>query len=680
MTTLKTPQALRAAFEIKLSESDLDAADAKRLSYEPLTAVEVKALGQPAFAGFRLPYFDIDGKRSKFWRLRYLEDTRSGLAKLTAVKALRYVQPTDSLSEVYLPPWPKHSWRAIAEDAERALLITEGELKAACAIKYGLPTLGLGGVWSFRAAKNNLPILPLFNEFVWTDRPVYIVYDSDAASNPKVVQAESELARTLTNLGAEVNICRLPNIEGRGKTGLDDYLVQLGRAAFERVLDGAIPYAASAALHGFNAEVIYVRDPGIVVAWDTMQKMAPGGFKEHHYGHRFFTITRVDQKGEIKMTEKPLAQEWLKWPHRASTLGLTYSPGADRITPEGYLNTWHGMPIAPEKGDVKPWIALLDHLFQGAEPAARRWFEQWCAYPLQHLGTKMATAAVIWGVAMGSGKTLVGHTLMRIYGKNAGEITDAQLREDRNEWAESKQFILADDITANASRELSNRLNTLITQKFVQLNPKYIPSYSAPALINYLFTSNDPDAFLLSDSDRRFFIHEVKGGMIDEALRRRYVDWRDSDDGIAALYHYLLTLDLTGFDPQAAALRTRAKADMIITSKSELGRFVHDLGREGPVMLNGVELNCELFTSAELLRAFDPSNEKRLTAQGVARELKRSGHRLLRQIKFPEGGGSGVITPFALRNHAAWEAATPQAITEHYRKYHPGGQLALKKF
>jgi hypothetical protein len=147
----------------KLALSALTVADAKRLRFSPYTAAAATELSLPVDrAGFKLPYFDLTGKTTSFYRYRYLESADpkgfGALVETEAKDTLRYAQPAGSLNEVYLPPYL--DWTETARDPKRALVITEGELKAACAAKHGIPTAGLGGVWNFRAAVAGYAFLP----------------------------------------------------------------------------------------------------------------------------------------------------------------------------------------------------------------------------------------------------------------------------------------------------------------------------------------------------------------------------------------------------------------------------------------------------------------------------------------------------------------------------------------
>lgn len=632
-TKFTSNASVRDAMNKKLSLSAIESDDAKKLGYKPYSADEaardLKSL--PSYhAGFLIPYFDLDGKHTKFWRYRYLETTKTGFEALSAKKDLRYAQPGKSLNELYLPPAGGVNWRSIAQNPEIPLVITEGELKAACATKLGFPTIGLGGVWCFKSNNARMPLLPMFHEFVWRDRVVYITYDSDAVTNPQVMTAENALARELTLLGAQPFVVRIPFLEkDNKKIGLDDYLVDEGVEQFRELLDRAAEWRAAQELFALNQEVVYVRDPGVILRMENLQRIGPRAFTEHAYSTRIYYEEQVTDKG-TKMVERSAAKEWLKWPHRAEVVRVTYEPGADRITRKNELNVWPGWNVEPEEGDITPWKELLDFIF-GPNNPHRAWFEQWCAYPLQHPGQKMYSSPVIWGRKHGTGKSLIGYTLGKIYGKNFTEISDQNIHESHNEWAENKQFVMGDEITSGDKRGIADRLKSMITRQLLRLNPKYVPSYTVPDRINYYFTSNHPDSFFLEDDDRRFFIHEVKGDPMPKAFYKSFEKWMGAEEeigpGIAALFHYLLLLDLKDFDPKGHAPVTEAKRDMIDGGRSDLGSWAANL-RDDPdtvLRIDQAILKFDLWRAEDLLSLYDPMEKGKVTANGLARELRRAG-------------------------------------------------------
>jgi hypothetical protein len=632
---------VQAAMVLKLEESALTKKDASTLHLQAYTAhdVETKFSGLPVHrAGIFIPYFDIDGRPTKFYRFRYLEYGHDkGFKALVAdkLKKFRYAQPRQTLNELYLPPFI--DWHEYAHQNDKPIIITEGEFKAACATKAGLPTIGLGGVWCFRSGAQHMPLLQQFSQFLWKERTVYICYDSDASCNNDVIKAENSLARELMLQGALPYIARLPALEKDKKCGLDDYIVAKGADSLMALLQDAQLWRAAQELYSLNEEVVYVTDPGLILKLENLQRMTAGAFVEHAYSTRIY-YEEVKTDKTTKMVERSAAREWLKWPERATVQRITYEPGQGRVV-QGCLNTWAGWGCDPAAGSVKPWQRLLDYLFYGAKPEDRAWFEQWLAYPLQNPGCKLYSAAVLWGIHHGTGKSLIGYTMFKIYGSNATEIGDRDLYSNHNEWAEHKQFVMGDEITGGDKRHTADRMKSMITQQRLRLNPKYVPSYTVPDHINYYFTSNHPDAFFLEDTDRRFYIHEVRGKPMDTAFYNDYMRWLENEQGAEHLFHHLLNLSCEGFNPQGHAPTTSSKREMIDSGRSDLGTWVASL-REDPdraLVLGEKKLAYSLMTSEELHRIYDPTNQSRVTANGLAREMRRAGFNKVYQ-------GMGVLT------------------------------------
>ena len=599
--------------------------------------------------------------------MRYLESTLSGFGALSGKKPLRYSQPPATVNEVYLPPYVP--WKEYLR-GNGQIIITEGEKKSAAACKAGFATVGLGGVWCFMSQRAEKMLLPIFKEMNLKDRAVCICFDSDAATNPDILMAEETLAKRLLAEGAVVHICRIPSKKGY-KVGIDDYLQSHDAAKFKRnILNKAFVYEASRELHKMNSHLVYIRNLGIAYDHAHEMRISAVALTQHAYSNVWIEVPQHEKDGGIKMVKKNAAKLWIEWEHRAELKGMTYAPGEGSVTEAGELNIWRGWGVTDAvKGDVSPWKELLDLLF-GDYHTARHWFEQWCAYPIQHPGCKMASAVLMWGAEQGTGKTLCGHTLMKLYGDNATEVKDSDLEDASFTWAENKQFVLGDDITGHNNRKQTNKFKTMITQKTLHINQKYIPRYSVPDRINYYFTSNDPDAFFLDDKDRRNFVHEVLSDKMPTDLRLRYVKWMESEAGMQALFHYMLTLDLDGFDPQADAMVTEAKKDMTHISKSELGAWVARLREEPDVLLNG-RLRGDLVTAEELFIMYDPLEVKRASPNALARELKRAG---IPRIVRP--GGSGVrvngrqLRLYAIKNAAHWKKAALPRIVEHYEDSH----------
>lgn len=674
MSRAKTaaPKALPQA-QAKWRSSGLTEEHAQRLCLGVLEAEETAALAAnfTATPAIKIPYFDFKGEPTEFYRIRYL-GTPPGFGGLVA-KPQRYAQPAGSLNEVYLPPLLEKSWKEIAKDATIQIVITEGEFKAASACARGIPCIGLGGVDVWRAGKRGIDLLPQLREVEWAGRSVVVVFDSDAATNPNVTAAQRRLAGALTERGARPLIVALPQGDDGKKQGLDDFLTWGGDLA--PLIADAIPFAEADALWAMNEEVLYVRDPGLVVVQADGRRISHSAFEKHAYAHRHYMEITQGRNG-VTMKKRSLAPRWVAWPGRFELNRITYAPGQPQIFNDQY-NMWRGLGIQPKKGDIAPWLWLMGYIFK-LDQAAREWFERWAAYPLQVLGAKMNTAVVLWGTSQGTGKTLVGYSLGKLYGKaNFIEIKNKDLKGGFNTWAENKQFVIGDEITGGEARIDADYLKGLITQSDMLINTKYVPSFTIPDCINYLFTSNQPDALFLEDFDRRFFVHEVVGAPAERSFYETYDRWYRSEEGQAALLYHLLELDLGNFNPRAEAPETEAKKGMIRDSKSDLGNWVMMLKEDPERALAplGPEVakECELFTATQLLHCYDPEKRTRVTVGGLGKELKRAG---LRQANYasPVHTAMGLQRIWAVRNGKYWaDVAKPKQIIEAFDKFFSQG-------
>ena len=662
--------------EKKLASSGLTTDDAKQLGMSCLSGPQTQKL-HPSFkqlCSLKIEYLSPSGDAlpdwpgaDAFYRLRYLE-TPTDFDSMTKKKPVRYVQEPNTAPVAYYPQ-NFDGWVELCQNIDEPLIITEGELKAAKACKEGFPTLGLGGVYNWRSNKLGIEWLPSLDPIEWRKRHVYLCFDSDYKTNPMVCAALRDFANELQRRGAFCYLVSLPQLPGLEKVGLDDFLVHAGPSAnemFRELLTNAEPLGLSAPLWQMNEHYVYVRKPGLIIdRRDMDNKVSPGAFKEHLESSVQYQERQVKADGSISFKAVSAAAAWLKWPLRLEAMRLTYEPGAERFV-DNQFNTWPGWGCEPKKGNVKPFLALLDHLFTHSEPEALQWFLRWCAYPLQYSGVKMFSSVVIHGIKHGTGKSLIGYTLARIYGRNFTEINQMDLHNNFNEWAESKQFVMGDDVTGSNKRQDADFLKKMITQKELRINAKYTPSYVVPDCINYFFTSQHPDSFFLEDDDRRFFIHEVLVGPQEEEFYVEYMLWLETG-GAAAVFDYLKNLDLGDFNPAAPAYRTAAKERMINTGRSDLGSWVRQLIAvpEQVLKIGDMKADKDMFTSKELLMYYDPEGRTGTTANGLGRELSRAGIRQVsegRPIRLSDGSQARY---YAVRNTEHWLGAAPQALVAH---------------
>jgi hypothetical protein len=647
---------------------------------------EISALGRKAAKAMVIPYFDLDGNQIEFCRYRYLEDPRNIWERVvTNTKSPRYFQPAGTGLHAYLPPFI--DWNEMALSANKPLLITEGEKKAACATAHGFPCVGLGGVDSFASKKEEGLLVEELRSFKWEGRDVIIVYDSDAARNRNVLQASVRLGRRLYALGAVVRIATLPAAKDGAKQGIDDFIlaakndnvsVSLAVSALLKQANAEL-FEKEIALYDFNRQFVYLRDMDRVICRDDATLLNPDAFIRRAYAaakHREFSI-KTTKEGGVERIAKMVstAEAWMEWPERLMCHGLDFDPKLGEFTKEGY-NIWRGWPVLPVEGDVSLWVELLDHLFQDAPACDRKWFEQWMAYPVQHPGAKLKTACLLWSKAEGTGKSTILEGLRSVYGALYAPMNDSAVDLQWTDWLVNKLLVGVDDISAKTRDDHAAKWKNLITAPRLTIQKRNTHSFEIMSCVNFIMTSNDANALRLPPQDRRNFVHRVADwGTVETrpAFFNKLYPWLRSDAGAAALLHYLLNMNLTGFDPDAPAPVTESKIDMVEMSKGPLESWVDNL-KDAPdaVLCVGASvIKGDMWTSDDLADLYNgrAGGTTKVTRVTMGMALANAG------IGKAHGGkqiamSNGLrLRLFIVRNPDKWAGhATPQAIKEHYEE------------
>lgn len=350
----------------------------------------------------------------------------------------------------------------------------------------------------------------------------------------------------------------------------------------------------------FNDRFAYIRTADIVVRFEDLQIFKPEPFVKRqfsNYTYRTESKVEVDGETKVEFTYHSVADRWLSGKERNQYEKMTYAPGK-LLVYKGDLNRWRGMGSEAKQGNIAPWNEMLDYLFPNA-PEQRKYFEQSLAYPIQHLGTKMKSAVVLYSRMQRLGKNSVAEAVGNVYGlrerKNAIVIGEDDLYARFNGWQKDMQFIIADEVQGGHDKyKVAERLKTLISSTDTYVEEKFLAKYTIPNCANYIFLTNHPDAFYIAAEDRRFWIWEIpQESPLSPDFYKQFHEWKDSPEGIAALYWHLLHVDMKDFNPHGHAPMTAAKEDAVELSRTDLQRWLRELPYEEPSRF--------LYTADELL-------------------------------------------------------------------------------
>jgi Domain of unknown function (DUF3854)/Family of unknown function (DUF5906) len=572
-------------------------------------------------AGFKIPYHNLDGtpmswidtktgeRHEGFFRFRYLGPPQ-GFDAL--VKDHPYRQPKNSPPMPYFPPFV--DWSEILNNAALELVGVEGEIKAAILAMNGIATFGVGGVWNFRSKKAGVLLLPQIAELA-KGRKTTVCYDSDVATNPKVLAARSALAEELIYAEADAWVAPpLPALEGFDKTGPDDFVLVKGVDTFREHLAKA-EHAAKDILE-FNREVVYVRAPyGFVVRLEDLVVVDMKKFYDDYKGR---TITLRNSKGEA--VRKRLTEAWMESPLRRTVQGITYFPEGPLITEDGKINIWPGWACEPKPGNVEPFKKMFNRQLHNATKKQKKWAWQRIAFAVQNPAIRIPTA-IVFTADPGCGKSMIGWGMRAIYGRNYKQINEVELNDKFNDWQEYAGFVMAEELTSGDKRGHHEQLKLTISEPYVTIRKKFLAPYELPNFSNLYMVSNHRDSvYVPDDKERRLFVADSTLPKLSKAEREEYAEWLKT--GGPALLYYLKHFPTKDFDAWDDAPLTVAKEEMIIASRSGIETGVAEL-KVNPAKTLGKQ--ATLWTEAEMLKIYDPFDKHKVAKGSLSKKLGKVG-------------------------------------------------------
>lgn len=732
----KTTIELAAA---KLAESGLSLDDAKELGltfHDNLAELDKVFMPVP---GIRFEYRDITGEPMEsrpgwgpVWRCRQLapapeertgfdaQTTGEPLQKKSKKKDNRYKQPFGSISAPYFPSlmmsplirryWDGETgrdsvvawsdaeevgWPDIAIDTDWPIILTEGEFKAAKMCKEGFPCIGLGGVWNFKSENNNYVFLPDLKKIDWRRRHVYVIYDSDMQANANMTASVNEVASQLFKLGAFVHCgVFLPALDGEDKkTGLDDFLVHPNGGAADlvsRIIVNQEPWELAGPLWDWNDKYIHITlRPHCLVSRKDGETYKVDDWKAAHQTLDLYRKV-LDKDGNATLQETSLGNEIFKWPMHSQLERIVYEPSLPALsvihehhildhkrdeTIRSAFNLWPGWGVEPVKGDIGMALELIDHLF-GNDTQEAKWFLAWLAYQVQHPGVKLSTAILLIGKP-GCGKSMLAQRVMsRIFGKNYAAVEGQDFFSQFNEWANKRQFVLADECFVKGDKDNKAhgaQLRNYITRDFVMINEKYGLKYSIQDCCNIYMTSNHLDGIPVLRDERRYFIYKTVAERLSAEFKRRWDKWK-LDGGIEAFFYYLLhEVDTAWFDPHGEAPETRGFHDVQDSLRTDAEETARDVVTNGLPIGQMRNMN-DLWDVNKLFRLLDEDVQRRIRSPKFFRDALEGNGAVKLRGSLHDGRskiGGEVFNLYALRNTEKWMKASYEERAKYYTAHQP---------
>ncbi|MBF8756481.1 bifunctional DNA primase/polymerase [Pseudomonas guariconensis] len=281
-------------------------------------------------------------------------------------------------------------------------------------------------------------------------------------------------------------------------------------------------------------------------------------------------------EGAVKMAIGEDYKWWLNSRDRrvVDVNNIVFDP-AMKKDPNEYINTFEGLPLEPVRDDAAcenlRWLIsfLCNHTQVEFE-----WLTKWLAYPLQHMGAKMDTAVLAHSVMEGSGKSLLfADVLGELYGQYAAVVGQTQLEGSFNAWQSGKLWAVFEEVVSRDQRyNQVGKIKHLITGKTVRMESKFINGWEESNHMNAVFLSNEILPWPISDSDRRMLVMWPMETLPRE--RQKAIGRELANGGVAALYGWLLSIDLGDFDQRTRPPETEARQRLVALSRTAWQTFL----------------------------------------------------------------------------------------------------------
>lgn len=342
-------------------------------------------------------------------------------------------------------------------------------------------------------------------------------------------------------------------------------------------LDGVTERQAIALL---NTRFAHVLKLGAVVdtAGTELVFHKPAHFKDSFIHPMFSHPTKKDKDGNPIL--ESLGKLWFNSKRRRSFESIDFLPpgGPQRLRPDVF-NLWRGWGVEPEVGERHRY--LIDHVFENVCAGNEewgRWVVAWMAHLVQRPWEKVGTALVLRSNEEGTGKGVLGHSILKLAGEHGVKIDHVDRLTGRfNAHLYGKVFVFADEVTWGGNHKDAGFLRSLVTEEVTGYEEKNVPSFKAQSFSRLFLTGNDRWLVPAGPTARRWQVFDVSDAhMQDRPYFGRIVN-NLRRGGYGHLLHYLQEeVDLDEHPDPRSIITTTALVNQKTESLDDFDRWLYD--------------------------------------------------------------------------------------------------------
>lgn len=333
--------------------------------------------------------------------------------------------------------------------------------------------------------------------------------------------------------------------------------------------------------------------------------------------------------------EIPVIKVWLAHPNRLSVDVATWCPGEPEFcsAPERSAagsrayNLWAGLQILPAPDDWRERAQpFLDHVtYLVPQHDERQFFLCWLAHIFQRPNELPHHHFLMFTSQTGTGRGTLASIITRaLRGYVAANLNVNALFGGFNGRVSQKLLATIDEIREGISTDRytkSEALKSCLTEETRAINPKYGLQSVERNVCRFLMSNNHDDALPFDNAYRRIVVIQ------NPSSRRSQEDYAqlhklvEQQEFIASVQQFLMTLDISHYNPHAPAPMNAAKQAALRSLESEIDRAAREFKETWPGD----------FATVSDLREF--SGEERISSAALRYAIERSGMRTGHKLK-----------------------------------------------
>lgn len=322
------------------------------------------------------------------------------------------------------------------------------------------------------------------------------------------------------------------------------------------------------------------------------------------------TLSKIDPRVDAE----PVVQDFFIHRKTICFEGLEFNPAGTTLN---YLNVWVGPTIQPKPGKWSRIEAFLKLVICSNADDYYNYLLGYIAHALQRPGEKPGITIILVG-GQGIGKGTLGRILRRIWQRSYLQVNrTANVTGSFNADLERAFIVFLDEALFAGDRASSDALKSLVTEDVIQINEKHQPSRQIRSYHRFLIATNADHVKHTDRDDRRDFVLRVSEAHKGDHDYWQALNLEIDGDGVAAMVHDLLAMDLSGFNVRAKP-QTSEFMEQKLRSLDPVERYWYEV-LQGEHKLG--DIWPDFIPTGSLIDGVVELSGKRLYRQPSAREI-----------------------------------------------------------